>query len=101
MSDRIGHRHHGEAEGERDAEETDPQLRKGGGNDRASAAAKCQPKSTEKFRDRTLAKMSGQNLAYNTEGDLASAAGMAFTTRVGTFLSAALTSGSSSDKIVN
>ena len=59
MSDRIGHRHHGEAEGERDAEKTDPQLRIGGGNDRAAAAAKGQPKSTEKFRDCTLAKMHG------------------------------------------
>ena len=59
MSDRIGHRHHGEAEGERDAEKSDPQLRIGGGNDRAAAAPKYKPKSTEKFRDCTLAKMHG------------------------------------------
>ena len=49
-ADRKGHREHGQAEGERDAEEPYADVRKGGGNYCAPATAQHQPESAEKLR---------------------------------------------------
>ena len=53
-ADRIGHRQHGQAEGERDADEADAEFRKGGGENGAAAAAEHQPERTEKFGEKSL-----------------------------------------------
>jgi len=52
VADGVGHRQHGEAEGEGDAEEADPQFRKGRGEDGRTAAAEGQPERTEEFGGR-------------------------------------------------
>ena len=50
----IDHGEDGEAEGERDADEADPELRKGCGQDRAAASAQHQPGGSQKFGIETI-----------------------------------------------
>jgi hypothetical protein len=52
MSDGIGHRYHGKAKGQRNAEETDPQFWISGGDDGAAAAPKYSQKYQEVPRSR-------------------------------------------------
>ena len=49
MTNRIGHGHDGEAESERNTEKADADLRKAGGDDRASTSSECQPKGTDRL----------------------------------------------------
>ena len=49
MTDRVGHRHDGETESKRDAEQADAHIRKGRSNDRAAAAAENQPECAEEL----------------------------------------------------
>ena len=48
-ADRIGHRQHGKAEGEGHAEQADTDLREGGGENGAAAAAEDEPERTKEF----------------------------------------------------
>src|SRR4051812_45247248 len=49
MTDRIGHGHDAQSEGERYAEQADPHLRKPGGDDGASASRKRQPERADRL----------------------------------------------------
>ena len=49
VADGIGHREHGQAEGEGDPEEADAERRKGGGQHRAAAAAEGKPEGAEEL----------------------------------------------------
>jgi hypothetical protein len=49
MADGVGHRQHGQAKGEGNAEKSDPQAGKRGGEHRRTAAAKHQPERPEEF----------------------------------------------------
>src|SRR5690606_22767151 len=54
MTDRIGHGQHGEAEGQGDAGEADPEFGKGGGEDGAAAPAEHQPEGSDQLSQTTL-----------------------------------------------
>jgi hypothetical protein len=49
VADRVGHGHHGKAEGERNAEKADADLRKAGGNDGASTSSERQPEGADRL----------------------------------------------------
>src|SRR5579864_6843052 len=49
VADGIDHRHDRQAEGERDTEKADPEVRKGGRQDCRAAAAENEPKGAEEF----------------------------------------------------
>src|SRR6185295_9512451 len=54
VSDRVRHREHGEAEGERDPDETDAHVRKRRGEDSAPASSEDQPERSDELRCDTL-----------------------------------------------
>jgi hypothetical protein len=49
MADREGHGQNRQAEGQGNAQEADPDVREGGGQHRAPAAAQDQPKRADEF----------------------------------------------------
>src|SRR5437870_3781618 len=49
MADGVGHRHHGQPEGERDPEDPNAELRKRGAQERAPAAGEDQPERADRF----------------------------------------------------
>src|SRR5690349_12667901 len=49
VPDRIGHGHDAQPEGQGHADKADPDLRKTGGDDRAAASSKCEPKRSDQF----------------------------------------------------
>ena len=53
MANGIGHRQHGEAEGESDSDETDTERGKGGREDGAATAAKDEPEGTKELGNTT------------------------------------------------
>ena len=54
MADRIRHGHHGEAGRERNAEKSDADLRKAGGDDGASTSPERQPKCADSLGNISL-----------------------------------------------
>ena len=51
VADGIGHREHGQAEGERDANPADADIRKAGCENGTAAAAEYEPESSKGFSD--------------------------------------------------
>ena len=49
MADRVGHRHHGEPERQRDAGKADPRAGKGGGQHGTAATAEDEPEGSQEF----------------------------------------------------
>jgi hypothetical protein len=54
VADRVGHREHGEPERERHAEQADADVREGGRQHRAAAAAEDEPERADELRGASL-----------------------------------------------